>query len=103
MQLGATKVSTSANSIPDWAEEAAAELESAKATNPWGNNDLMDVNADDDDWSGRGRDKERVTSQRGRAWSGDRASRVRSSTCTVYFIFIIKQLLHVQSKVTNPA
>ena len=36
------------------AEEAAAELESTKTTNPWGNNDLMDVNADDDDWSGRG-------------------------------------------------
>ena len=50
MQLGATKMATSASSVPDWAEEAAAELETTKG-NPWGNDDLMDVNADDDDWS----------------------------------------------------
>ncbi|OSD01310.1 ARM repeat-containing protein [Trametes coccinea BRFM310] len=51
MQLGATKVPTSVPSIPDWAEEAAAEIESSQGTNPWGNDDLMDVNADEDDWS----------------------------------------------------
>ena len=32
----------------DWAVEAAAE---ASQGNPWGNDDLMDVNADQDDWS----------------------------------------------------
>ncbi|KAI8975880.1 hypothetical protein BD414DRAFT_171788 [Trametes punicea] len=51
MQLGATKVPSSVSSIPDWAEEAAAEVETSQNTNPWGNDDLMDVNADDDDWS----------------------------------------------------
>ena len=51
MQLGATKVPTGVSSVPDWAEEAAAELESSTSTNPWGNDDLMDVNADEDDWS----------------------------------------------------
>ncbi|KAI0371108.1 ARM repeat-containing protein [Pilatotrama ljubarskyi] len=51
MQLGATKVPTSAASIPDWAEEAAAEVENSPGANPWGNDDLMDVNADEDDWS----------------------------------------------------
>ncbi|KAI0768728.1 ARM repeat-containing protein [Trametes elegans] len=50
MQLGATKVPTSA-SIPDWAEEAAAEIDTPRGSNPWGNDDLMDVNADEDDWS----------------------------------------------------
>ena len=37
----------------DWAEEAAAEAEAEEAhhSNPWGNDDLMDVNADQDDWS----------------------------------------------------
>ena len=50
MQLGATKVVAS-SSIPDWAEEAAAEFDTPQ-TNPWGNDDLMDVNADEDDWSG---------------------------------------------------
>ncbi|KAI0743379.1 ARM repeat-containing protein [Daedaleopsis nitida] len=51
MQLGATKLPSIASSIPDWAEEAAAELETSQSTNPWGSDDLMDVNADDDDWS----------------------------------------------------
>ena len=51
MQLGATKVLTSASSIPDWAEEAAAEADTSQGANPWGNDDLMDVNADEDDWS----------------------------------------------------
>ncbi|RDX48021.1 ARM repeat-containing protein [Lentinus brumalis] len=50
MQLGATKVLSHASAIPDWAEEAAAEMETS-STNPWGNGDLMDVNADEDDWS----------------------------------------------------
>jgi hypothetical protein len=37
----------------DWAQEAAAEAEAEESgqTNPWGNDDLMDVNADQDDWS----------------------------------------------------
>ncbi|KAI1791247.1 armadillo-type protein [Ganoderma leucocontextum] len=52
MQLGATKLPTSASSsIPDWAEEAAADVDTSTGTNPWGNDDLMDVNADEDDWS----------------------------------------------------
>ncbi|PIL34056.1 hypothetical protein GSI_03765 [Ganoderma sinense ZZ0214-1] len=52
MQLGATKLPASASSgIPDWAEEAAAEVDTSSSTNPWGNDDLMDVNADEDDWS----------------------------------------------------
>nr|VWP01486.1 ESCRT-II complex subunit VPS22 [Ganoderma boninense] len=52
MQLGATKLPASASSsIPDWAEEAAAEVDTSSGTNPWGNDDLMDVNADEDDWS----------------------------------------------------
>lgn len=50
MQLGATKVPSNISSIPDWAEEAAAEVETQGAS-PWGNDDLMDVNADEDDWS----------------------------------------------------
>lgn len=53
MHLGATKAPTS-TSIHDmavgWAEEAAAEAE-ASSSNPWGSDDLMDVNADQDDWS----------------------------------------------------
>ena len=52
MQLGSTKLPASAASnIPDWAEEAAAEVDTSTSTNPWGNDDLMDVNADEDDWS----------------------------------------------------
>jgi hypothetical protein len=49
MQLGGAKVLGSsglADSNMDWALAAAAE-----AVNPWGNDDLMDVNADEDDWS----------------------------------------------------
>ncbi|TCD64866.1 hypothetical protein EIP91_003532 [Steccherinum ochraceum] len=53
MQLGANKV-PAATSMHDmaleWAEEAAAEAE-ADHSNPWGTDDLMDVNADQDDWS----------------------------------------------------
>ena len=53
MQLG-HKVTSSANFASDWAEEAAAEAEAEEGAmhhNPWGNDDLMDVNADQDDWS----------------------------------------------------
>lgn len=54
MQLGASKVPTSlsASFAADWAQEAAAEVEAeGGGANPWGNDDLMDVNADQDDWS----------------------------------------------------
>lgn len=55
MQLGASKLPASALHMPaEWAEEAAAEAEAEEGgqSNPWGNDDLMDVNADQDDWSG---------------------------------------------------
>ncbi|KAF8070341.1 armadillo-type protein [Lyophyllum atratum] len=51
MQLGSNKVPPSiATSIlaDQWVEEIA---DSAGAGNPWGNDDLIDVNADQDDWS----------------------------------------------------
>lgn len=51
MQLGANKVlpSIAASILAEqWAEEIS---ESAGAENPWGNDDLIDVNADEDDWS----------------------------------------------------
>ncbi|PSR88589.1 hypothetical protein PHLCEN_2v5116 [Hermanssonia centrifuga] len=53
MQLGASKVPVSAHMPAEWAEEAAAEAEAEEASrsNPWGSDDLMDVNADQDDWS----------------------------------------------------
>lgn len=52
MQLGGGKPSAAANSnvAADWALEAAAEADTSQG-NPWGNDDLMDVNADEDDWS----------------------------------------------------
>ena len=52
MQLGAHKMPGSVPSMAsiDWAEEAAAEADGSQG-NPWGNDDLMDVNADQDDWS----------------------------------------------------
>jgi SCY1-like protein 1 len=52
MQLGASKLPVT-HMPAEWAEEAAAEAEAEEATqgNPWGNDDLMDVNADQDDWS----------------------------------------------------
>lgn len=52
MQLGAHKVPASvaaAAMVEQLAEEAAA---AEGEGNPWGNDDLIDVNADDDDWSG---------------------------------------------------
>lgn len=53
MQLGATKLPSSSHMPAEWAEEAAAEAEAEENTqaNPWGTDDLMDVNADQDDWS----------------------------------------------------
>lgn len=53
MQLGAHKVPASASAAAlaaEWAEEAALD---AAQSNPWGSDDLMDVNADQDDWSER--------------------------------------------------
>lgn len=53
MQLGASKSPASARILDGWAEEAAAEAEAEEASNAnsWGSDDLMDVNADQDDWS----------------------------------------------------
>lgn len=52
MQLGANKVpASSSHFTADWAQEAAAEAEAGQGANPWGTDDLMDVNADQDDWS----------------------------------------------------
>lgn len=51
MQLGAHKVPASvaaAALVEQLAEEAAA---AESEGNPWGNDDLIDVNADEDDWS----------------------------------------------------
>lgn len=51
MQLGAHKVPASvaaAALVEQLAEEAAAAEGDG---NPWGNDDLIDVNADEDDWS----------------------------------------------------
>lgn len=45
MQLGG-HVSSTLSHAAEWATEAEVE-----APNPWGNDDLMDVNADQDDWS----------------------------------------------------
>lgn len=54
MQLGGSKVVVASHMPAEWAEEAAAEAEAEEEAmhhNPWGNDDLMDVNADQDDWS----------------------------------------------------
>ncbi|KAI0093158.1 ARM repeat-containing protein [Irpex rosettiformis] len=53
MQLGASKTPVTSHLTADWAEEAAAEADAEESShaNPWGNDDLMDVNADQDDWS----------------------------------------------------
>ena len=54
MQLSASKIAASSHIAADWAEEAAAEAEAEEEAmhhNPWGSDDLMDVNADQDDWS----------------------------------------------------
>ncbi len=54
MQLGGGKAVASPHMAAEWAEEAAAEAEAEEGAmhhNPWGGDDLMDVNADQDDWS----------------------------------------------------
>ena len=54
MQLGVHKLGATSRAASGWAEEAAAEAEAEEGAmhqNPWGNDDLMDVNADQDDWS----------------------------------------------------
>ncbi|KZT24267.1 ARM repeat-containing protein [Neolentinus lepideus HHB14362 ss-1] len=53
MQLGAHKAPASASVavFPTELEEEMSAATSIEAGNPWGNDDLMDVNADDDDWS----------------------------------------------------
>jgi len=45
MQLGANKIPATAAFAAQLADEVAAE------GNPWGTSDLIDVNADDGDWS----------------------------------------------------
>ena len=49
MQLGASKVPAAASLAVQWEEEAAAE--EGIQDNPWGTDDLIDINADEDDWS----------------------------------------------------
>lgn len=46
MQLGGGHVSSTLSHAAEWAAEAEVET-----SNPWGSDDLMDVNADQDDWS----------------------------------------------------
>lgn len=49
MQLGGgggNHTSSALSHAAEWAAEAEVET-----SNPWGNDDLMDVNADQDDWS----------------------------------------------------
>src|ERR1700683_852905 len=52
MQLGASKVpaSVAAASLAAQLEEEAAAEEGVEG-NPWGTDDLIDINADEDDWS----------------------------------------------------
>lgn len=49
MQLGASKAPAAASLAVQWEEEAAAE--EGIQDNPWGTDDLIDINADEDDWS----------------------------------------------------
>ena len=52
MQLGGSKVPGSvagASLAAQWEEEVAAE--EGMQDNPWGTDDLIDINADEDDWS----------------------------------------------------
>ena len=46
MQLGGGHALSTLSPAEEWAMEAEVET-----SNPWGNDDLMDVNADQDDWS----------------------------------------------------
>ncbi|KAG6898142.1 hypothetical protein C0992_004858 [Termitomyces sp. T32_za158] len=51
MQLGTNKVPSSTTSVilaEQWVDETTDSL---RIENPWGNDDLIDVNADEDDWS----------------------------------------------------
>lgn len=52
MQLGASKVPSSiaAALAEQLAEEVSVE-DGVEVSNPWGDDDLMDVNADEGDWS----------------------------------------------------
>jgi SCY1-like protein 1 len=51
LQLGGgSKKAANTNAIADFAKELEDEI-MASNDNPWGNDDLMDVNADQDDWS----------------------------------------------------
>lgn len=52
MQLGANKVpgGISISALADQLADEAAASASVEG-NPWGSDDLIDVNADDDDWS----------------------------------------------------
>ncbi|KIK68880.1 hypothetical protein GYMLUDRAFT_34872 [Collybiopsis luxurians FD-317 M1] len=53
LQLGASKVPSSVSAAAILAEQLAMEAaaEDGEGSNPWGDDDLMDVNADDGDWS----------------------------------------------------
>ncbi|KAF9453913.1 hypothetical protein P691DRAFT_522334 [Macrolepiota fuliginosa MF-IS2] len=52
LQLGGTtKAKSNNNAIADFARELEDDLSAPGGDNPWGNDDLMDVNADEDDWS----------------------------------------------------
>ena len=44
--MGGGHGSSTSSHAAEWAAEAEVET-----SNPWGNDDLMDVNADQDDWS----------------------------------------------------
>lgn len=51
LQLGgSSKKVANTNAITNFAKELEDEI-MAGSENPWGNDDLMDVNADQDDWS----------------------------------------------------
>ena len=53
MQLGAHKSPANeglSKMAAEWAEEVEAEAETSRS-HPWAGEDLMDVNADQDDWS----------------------------------------------------
>lgn len=56
LQLGGASRGKANNSaIADFAKELEDEISMPGGDNPWGNDDLMDVNADQDDWSESGR------------------------------------------------
>ena len=55
LQLGSsTKGHVNGDPIADFARDLEDEMRmpvTAGGDNPWGNDDLMDINADEDDWS----------------------------------------------------